>query len=305
MLTIKKTQTIKGIIMRTTFFSIAAVVAIILSTPSCVEKTGKYKALLNERDSIAYEHQNLESEYNAALDILNEVENGFAKIREVEGRIMLDVGDVEQSDKKGKALIVSQFEQLKNILEDNKNKINQLQRLSKKESTALKATIERLEKELAERTDLADSLQQVIAKKNIQIEGLTTDLKQAQTDLDQMSELSAQQQDLLKSQETGMNEVWYVIDKLTNLKANSIVNSHGLFKPKTILDKSFDKSMFTKADLRELKSIPTGSKSVQILSSHPEDSYQLVKGDDNLINIEIFNPTQFWSITKYLVVRKR
>jgi len=88
----------------------------------------------------------LESDYNVTLDIINEVEAGFAQIREVEGRIMLDVADVEQSDKTGKALIISQFAQLKNILEDNKAKINQLQRLSKKESTAFKATIERLEK---------------------------------------------------------------------------------------------------------------------------------------------------------------
>lgn len=291
--------------MRTTFFSIAAFVAIILSTLSCVEKTSKYKALLNERDSVASEYQNLESDYNVTLDIINEVEAGFAQIRKVEGRIMLDVADVEQSDKTGKALIISQFAQLKNILEDNKAKINQLQRLSKKESTAFKATIERLEKELVERTALADSLQQVISQKNMKIEGLTADLQQIQTDLDQMSELSAQQQDLLKSQEADINEVWYVIDKLANLKANGIVNSNGLFKPKTILDRSFDKSTFTKADLRELKSIPTDSKSIKILSSHPEDSYQLVKDDDNLIHIEIFNPTQFWGITKYLVVRKR
>ncbi len=286
--------------MRTTFFSIAAFVAIILSTPSCVEKSSKYKVLLNERDSIASEYQNLESDYNVTLDILNEVEAGLAQIREVEGRIMLDVADVEQSDKTGKALIISQFAQLKNILEDNKAKINQLQRLSKKESTAFKATIERLEKELAERTALADSLQQVISQKNMKIEGLTADLEQAQTDLNQMSKLSAQQQDLLKSQEADMNEVWYVIDKSVNLKANGIVTSG-----RAILNKSFDKSIFTKADLRELKYIPTGSKKVKILSSHPEDSYQLVKDDDKLIHIEIFNPTQFWSVTKYLVVRKR
>ena len=162
--------------MRTTFFSLVAVVAIILSTPSCVESTGKYKSLLNERDSIALEHQNMESDYNTTLDMLNEVEAGFAQIREVEGKIMLDVGAVEQSDKTGKALIVSQFAQLKTILENNKDRINQLQRFSNqkgKENTTLQATVQRLEKELAERIALADSLQQVIANKNIQIEGLT------------------------------------------------------------------------------------------------------------------------------------
>jgi hypothetical protein len=65
--------------MRTTFFSIAAFVAIILSTPSCVEKSSKYKVLLNERDSIASEYQNLESDYNVTLDIINEVEAGTVR----------------------------------------------------------------------------------------------------------------------------------------------------------------------------------------------------------------------------------
>jgi chromosome segregation ATPase len=294
--------------MRTTFFSLVAVVAIILSTPSCVESTGKYKSLLNERDSIALEHQNMESDYNTTLDMLNEVEAGFAQIREVEGKIMLDVGGIEQSDKTGKALIVSQFAQLKTILENNKDRINQLQRFSNqkgKENTTLQATVQRLEKELAERIALADSLQQVIANKNIQIEGLTADLHQTQTNLDQITALSAQQQDLISTQDADLNEVWYVIDKLANLKANAIVNSNGLFKPKTILDKSFDKHVLTQADLRELKTIPTGSKNIKILSAHPEDSYQLVKDDEKFIRIEIINPAQFWSITKYLVVRKR
>ncbi len=294
--------------MRTNFFSIATLVIVILATPSCIENSSKYKTLQIQRDSIANEHQNLELDYHNTLDMLNEVETGFAMIREVEGRIVVDVNTLENNNKAGKILIADQFAQLKDILEDNKQKINQLQRFSNlkgKENTALQTTIQRLENELADRIALADSLQKIIAKKNIQIESLTADLVQVKSDLKDINVLSAQQQDMIKSQDADLNEVWYVVDKLANLKANAIVSSNGLFKAKTLLDKSFDKSALTQADLRELKTIPTDSKNVKILSSHPEDSYELVKDDEKFISIEIINPTQFWSITKYLVVRKR
>ncbi len=293
--------------MKTRFFLISVTV-LVFATSSCVEHSGKYKTLLSERDSIALEHNNLESDYNTTLGMLNEVEAGFAMIREAEGRIMVDVGSIENSDQNGKKLIMDQFTQIKEILEDNKQKISQLQRLSNQknnENSGLKATIERLENELIQRISLADSLQHVISKKNIQIEGLTADLHQVKTDLEEIHELSVKQQDIMKGQDADLNTVWYVVDKLAALKQNNIVNSNGLFRPKSLLDKAFDKTVLTQADLRELKTIPTGAKTVKILSAHPENSYELVKNDDKLVTIDITNAELFWSITKYLVVRTR
>ena len=72
----------------------------------------------------------------------------------------------------------------------------------------------------------------------------------------------------------------------------------------SIMDGDFDKSAFTSADLRNLTRIETGSKKPKLLTSHPKESYTLTPGEDKLVTLEITDPAKFWSISKYLVIRK-
>jgi hypothetical protein len=65
----------------------------------------------------------------------------------------------------------------------------------------------------------------------------------------------------------------------------------------------FDKTAFAQIDLRSTSSIATNSTSVKILSSHPQSSYHLVTGADKKITISITNPSSFWSVSKYLIVK--
>ena len=100
-----------------------------------------------------------------------------------------------------------------------------------------------------------------------------------------------------------INTVWYCIASAKALKAAKVITAGGLFQGKKVLKSEFDNSVFTQVDLRNAVSIPTNSKRVKILSQHPQNSYNLVTGDDKNITIEITNPSKFWSVSKYLVVQ--
>jgi len=66
---------------------------------------------------------------------------------------------------------------------------------------------------------------------------------------------------------------------------------------------AFDKQAFTPIDQRKVVLIPTKSSNVKFLSPHPRSSYKLVTDSDKKITISIIDPSSFWSVSKYLVVK--
>ena len=67
-------------------------------------------------------------------------------------------------------------------------------------------------------------------------------------------------------------------------------------------DSDFNKDYFTQIDIRTTKEIRLYSKRASLLTTHPEGSYELVKDDKNQYSLVILDPTNFWSVSKYLVL---
>lgn len=289
------------------FKLITVITVLLFTTVSCVENSDKYKAILSQRDSLQMQAQTIEAGYKETIGILNDVEAGFASMREIEGNMMLDIKSVEGNNNNKKQQIAIQLNQLKEILAQNKKRIEQLQRQSTqkgKESTTLALTIKRMQTELDEKTAYITSLQDELAKKNIKIEELVTTVDSLNTDITVLNQVSEKQQHTIKNQDININTVWYSVATYEVLKNARVISTNGLFRPRTVLDKDFDRSVFIQTDLRNMSSVTTGSKRIKILSSHPQDSYNLVKDENKIITIDIINPTRFWSVSRYLVVQK-
>ena len=283
-----------------------AIAAIVLTTVSCVENSQKFKTLQAERDSLQVKSQMLTSEYNQTLSIMNEVDSGFAVINENGNQMRVNLKGVEGNSTSKREQIAAQMNSIKEMIEQNKTKIAELQHLSSKkgkQNKTLAKTIERLQNELTEKTTLIQSLQDELNQKNIKIEELTTTVTGQSKNIAEQQNSLEQQKSTIKVQDTELNTVWYCVASTKKLKEANILSGTGLFQTKKVMDKEFNQSVFTQTDLRSISSIPTGSKKIKILSSHPINSYRLITGDSETISIEITNPLKFWSVSKYLVVQ--
>ncbi len=279
---------------------VAAILA--LSTVSCVESSSKYKAVVAEKDSLQSEMANLVAEYNETLDIINDIESCFAAIRESEGKLMIDLSSIERPSSSKKQRIASQMKQIQDIFVENKAKIEQLQ--SKvSEMEAFKKTIVRLESELKEQSSVVASLQKELKKKNIKIKELTGLVEQLDKNLESLYALNELQREELVNYDANLNKAWYCIADEKALKEAQIVTKTGLFS-KELLNSEFNKDVFKQIDLRTVSTIETGAKKVKILTSHPTNSYSIETGEDGNAIIKILSQTQFWSVSKYLVVKK-
>ena len=285
----------------------ATLVALAFLTASCVENSGKYKAAVAKRDSLAIEKQVLDSNFNQTITLLNEIESGFAVISQNEKQVQLNMKGIESKNPNQRDVIIAQMQAIKLSMEQNKAKIAELRNLEAKkrkansllaeENSQLTETIRLLQLKMDEQGVQIQSLQAELLQKNIVIDELTTTVNTQQNVL-------AQQETTINEQVTDKNKVWYCVATSKKLKKAKIVTDAGLFQSQKVMKNDFDKSYFTQVDMRTFTSIATNSNNVKILSSHPQSSYRLVTGADKKITITITDPTSFWSVSKYLVVKK-
>ncbi|MCQ2315273.1 MAG: hypothetical protein MJZ85_01115 [Bacteroidales bacterium] len=268
-----------------------ALVALILS--SCVENSKKYQALLAEKQAVEVQKADIENQYNAAIGIINDVENNLQAIRDAEGILL-----VQQEGSTQREQIVSELLQIKEVMAVNRMRLDSLNNVlekSNKTASNLRYQIKKLQAQIEEKDQMIADLQNTIAAKDQEIAGLNTQVAGLSNDLNNanatIEKVSNEKTDVINE----MNQVYYINATKKQLKEMGILNK------KEVLKQSVPTEKFTKADKRELNEITYEARKAVVLSSHPASSYTLVKGEGTF-TLQITDPDAFWSVTKYLVV---
>ena len=264
--------------------SLFAVLFLIAFVTSCdVERSEKYQTLLAERDSLYTEAVAAKGGFDNALSTINEIENALESIRAAEGIILME----NQEGNTSKA--VSEINAIQQTLRENRDKINALEKQLAEQgakSKALNQTINRLKKQLDDKdvyiNNLKDELQQSrqqIADLSEQVSDLNENISNLNSSLDVMNEMNAVQQETIENQDVMLNTVWVCVAAEPALIEKGIISKGGLFQAKEISKQGFDKSQFVQADKRELNVIPLNTKKAKMMTTHPENSYQINEVD--------------------------
>lgn len=281
--------------------------AIVVFFASCnVEHSKKYQALLEERDSLYTEAVAAKGGFDEALNTINEIENALESVRAAEGIIMVE----NQEGNVNKA--VSQINAIQQTLSENRNKIDELEKQLAEQgskSKALAQTVSRLKAQLEEKDNFIASLKvelqtsrDQITDLNNQVADLNDDILALNDNIENLNEQNAAQQATISSQDAALNTVWVCVATQQVLKDKGIITKGGLFQPTSLSKQGFDKSQFTMGDKRDLTSIPLNTKKANVMSSHPENSYELVENEDGALVLNITDKDAFWSMSNYLVV---
>ena len=273
-----------------------ALVALLLS--SCVESSKKYQTLLAEKEALAVENQNMENEFNSAMGLINELENNLQAIREEMGVLVV------QQEGKDRDQVVSELVQIKEVMTENRARLDSLSDAldkANRNNANLRAHVKKLQAQLVEKEEMIADLMAQIQEKDGQISFLNTQVAGLNNDLNNANNTIENLNNEKTAQTNEMNTVYYINGTAKELKAKGVILS-----AKKVLQNDVPTQEFTKGDMRNLNSIVFNSKKAVVLSTHPTDSYNLVKGTDadgkKIMTLEITNPEMFWKVTKYLVV---
>ena len=236
-----------------------------------------------------------DSELNDMLGTLNEIEDGLNQINEAENRVVL-LKNGEGATKRQKLKEDVQF--IATRMKQNKELLAKLQKQlanSSFQGDQLKKTIENLQKQLVEKEKQLQALREELDSKDIHIAALDETINNLNTQTSNLTKESSKKTEVINAQDKQLNTAWYVFGTKKELK-----NQHIMENGK-VMTGNFNKSYFTKVDIREVSEIKLYSKSAKLLTTHPSSSYTLVRDANKQYTLRITNSQIFWSTSKYLV----
>ena len=272
-------------------------VAIVLIFTGC----GGNKVQEDSRDVVYDSLQQIISQKNAELnDIMgtfNDIQEGFREINMAQGRVNLNG---IASEKMSKEDIMENISFIQRTMQLNRERIARLQQQLKSSSLnadKLSATIEGLTIQLNEKQKQIDQLEAQLKDKDLVIEKQGKEITRLNDNVGQLTASDAAKAEALQKQDKEMHTAWYVFGTKKELKSQGILKSSDVLK-----SSDFNKNYFTRIDIRVVKSIKLYSKNVELLTSHPSDSYSLERDAQQQYILYINNPDAFWSVSRYLVM---
>lgn len=250
----------------------------------------------SQNDSLQKIIAQKDNEINDIMETFNQIEAGFKEINEAENRVSL-MKDGEGANRRQQLVENVQF--ISATMKENRTLIEKLRRQLRESSVKsdnLKKTIENLVAELEEKDNQLQQLRAELDAKNIHIAELDQTISGLNDNVTNLQTESSQKSATIQAQDKQLNTAWFVFGTKKELKEQRIIDGD------RVLESNFNKSYFTKIDIRVEKEIKLYSKYGKILTMHPSDSYTLEKDANKQYVLRITNPQIFWSTSKYLVI---
>ena len=271
----------------------------LLVTAGCKQKKENptdYRAV-EQNDSLQKIIDQRDNEINDMMSTMNEIQDGFREISEAENRVNL-AKDGEGANKTQQ--IRENIKFISARMQQNRQLIAKLQKQlkdSKFKGSEMVKTIEGLQKQLEEKDKQMQQLRAELDAKAIHITELDEAINNLNSNVSNLKQDNAQKDKTISGQDAQLNTAWYVFGTKKELREQRILVDG------KVLQSNFNKSYFTKIDIRSFKSVKLYSKWAKLLSMHPSSSYTLTRDTNNQYVLTITNAEIFWSTSKYLVIQ--
>lgn len=245
---------------------------------------------LNERDQL--------------LSLVKEVSAGLNEIKQLEN-IMTIAANKQYENPGQKTRILADIASLKKKIQQRKTHLDDLESKLQKSTIngkELQETIKALRTQIDSQMEEIESLRQQLTAANEHIGALNNAVDSLNTTVTTVTGERYAAQEASVKLENKLNACFYVIATKSELKKHNIIESSFLRKTK-LMKGDFDKDFFVISDKRTLTTLPLNATKVKVLSSHPENSYELIE-ENGQKTLKINNPGKFWSLSNYLVIQK-
>ena len=245
---------------------------------------------LNERDQL--------------LSLVKEVSAGLNEIKQLEN-IMTIAANKQYENPGQKTRILADIASLKKKIQQRKTHLDDLESKLQKSTIngkELQETIKALRTQIDSQMEEIESLRQQLTAANEHIGALNNAVDSLNTTVTTVTGERYAAQEASVKLENKLNACFYVIATKSELKKHNIIESSFLRKTK-LMKGDFDKDFFVISDKRTLTTLPLNATKDKVLSSHPENSYELIE-ENGQKTLKINNPDKFWSLSNYLVIQK-
>lgn len=260
-------------------------------------------AALNERLEMAQDSK------DSLIFLMSDIYSGVEEINVQEGLLYNLRGSDNVNQKKE---IIENLARIKSELQEKQARLDEMTKrfnAQNDKNGQLAKEVARLKDLITQKEARITELQNQLATAQETITNLNTEVSNTKQALSEETQAREQaQEETKKAQEETVqavndaNKVYYCIGTTSELKNHGILEKKFLGKTK-VMQGNFEMSYFQTADKRNISVIPCHNKKVSILTNQPKDSYEIIENADGTKSIKITNPTRFWSLSDFLVIR--
>lgn len=272
---------------------------------ACNQK--ELKQLREQNQQLTSMAKQKDSTINDFIESLNTIEENLEIIKKKETIIAVNSENPNQSQKQK---IASDLTSINNLLEQNRMKIEDLQKKlnnSYYQNSKLRKLTDRLRAELDLKASEIAALNEKVAKLNIEVDNLNGKVTELNGTVLALNTENETKTKLIEEQIEELNTAFYVCGTSRELQEKKVITKDGGFigiGRTSVLNEDFNKNEFKKIDITKTTTIPVTGKKISLVTSHPSNSYK-VEGVDKVEGITILDPAEFWKSSKYLVVAVR
>jgi uncharacterized coiled-coil protein SlyX len=285
-------------------FFYVLLIPVMLLASGCNQK--KIDRLQAQNDSLRAVGTDKDSNISEFVSTFNEIEANLDSIKQVEKVIdkSAKAGEVKGSRKEQ---IKSDIKYIYDLQQKNRKMVAELSaKLSKtsKHAAQLQKMIDNLNASIAEKDVQIAQMTDELGKLNIEVKDLNVKVTDLNTNVDNLSADNAKKQADIDAKTEALNTAYYVIGTNRELKDKKIITGEGGFigigRTKDIMA-DLNMADFTKVDITKVNEIPIMKKKINIITSHPANSYK-IEGEKTADKLVILDAKAFWSLSKVLVI---
>jgi DNA repair exonuclease SbcCD ATPase subunit len=288
------------------------VIFVVAGLASCKNKELENEVQLLREQNEALMAQNFDQDSVLAdyMGVFGEISDNLSEIRSRESSIELAT---ESKATNAKEKIMEDIQAINSLMEQNRLKIEELDKKLKSSYGAnakLKQAMEKLKQEFTAQLEAKDQeisvLKEDLAKMNFTIQELNTAIAGLSATNAEKDAMLAAKAEEINRQVLEKNTAFYTVGTPKKLLEDKIITKEGGFigigRSKQI-SADMNLNSFTKVDIRELKSIPVTGKKASLVTTHPDGSYRFEgDGKKGVSSLVILDNERFWNSSKYLVV---
>ena len=257
------------------------------------------KELQARTDSLMNQTVQKDEAINDFIRSINDIQGTLDTIKMKENIINLSTNKAGELKLSAKDQIKDDITTIYSLMLKNKKELASLTkklRASGMKVAELEKLVTRLKQDISDKNTEIENMRDKLAKLNITIEAVNLKLDTLTNVVKEQGNQLNQQSQTIAQQEATLNTAYYILGTEKELKKNLVIGSGDKIIP------DFNKSLFTKIDVRKTLEIPVLSKKAKVLSNHPTASYKL-NGDKKIIQaLQILDYKAFWINSKYLVI---
>jgi chromosome segregation ATPase len=249
-------------------------------------------------DSLMSQTSQKDLAINDFMKSVNDIQGMLDSIKTKENIINQSTQNGGEMKVSVKQHIMSDISSIYALMLKNKRELGVLSsklKSSGKQLAEFQKLIDHLQQETSDKDAELKSLQDKLASMNIQITDANQKIDNLNNVVQTQNNMISTQYQTINDQTTTLNTAYYIIGTTKQLKEEKIIKGG-----KVLAD--FNRNLFTRVDIRNVKEIPVDKKKVKVLSNHPSDSYKLMTEGKEVKSLEVTNRQAFWSNTKYLVL---